>query len=98
MKLNNKFLLLGLVISFLVFFSACDKNNDSNVNAQALSNFDQVNVVGNNTTHSPMRVDPNFVNAWGMSFASGVTGPVWVSSAGMGTSVIYDAVTGADIR
>jgi uncharacterized protein (TIGR03118 family) len=34
------------------------------------------------------RTDPQLVNAWGLSFSP--TGPLWISAAGTGVSVVYD--------
>jgi uncharacterized protein (TIGR03118 family) len=51
-------------------------------------NFTQVNLVASNNTYSGARVDPNFINGWGIAFSP--TGNAWISSEGAGTSVIYN--------
>src|SRR5262245_37843880 len=39
--------------------------------------------------YDPVFIDPNLVNAWGMSFDD--EGEIWVSAAETGVSVIYNA-------
>ena len=60
-----------------------------------LKDYVQVNLVGDNNEYHPMRIDPNLVNGWGISFAP--SGPAWVSSEGRGVSVIYNTL-GNDVR
>ena len=50
-----------------------------------LKNFVQLNLVGNNTSDKPLHIDPDLVNAWGISFPpSGPDGvaPLGTSSSG----------------
>ena len=50
--------------------------------------FVQTNLVTDSQAANSARiVDPNLVNAWGISFAP--TGPFWVSNNGTGTSTLY---------
>ena len=60
-----------------------------------LKGFDQVNLVANKTGYGATRVDPQFVNGWGIAFAP--SGPAWVSANGTGLSVIYNSL-GAEVR
>jgi uncharacterized protein (TIGR03118 family) len=53
-----------------------------------VKDFTQVNLVGDNNDYSPARIDPNLINAWGISFSPG--GNPWVSSTGAGVSVVYN--------
>ena len=53
-----------------------------------VKDFIQVNLVGDNNEYSPARIDPNLINAWGISFSP--TGNPWVSSPGAGVSVVYN--------
>jgi uncharacterized protein (TIGR03118 family) len=64
-----------------------------------LKNFVQLNLVGNNENDNPQYVDPNLVNAWGISFSP--TYQSWVSSQGRGICNIYTidgATTGSSIN
>jgi uncharacterized protein (TIGR03118 family) len=55
--------------------------------------YQQTDLVANSTSvSSTATIDPNLVNAWGLSRASG--SPFWVSDNGMGVSTLYDG-TGA---
>src|SRR5262245_31046612 len=62
---------------------------------QALKDFTQVNLVGNNDEYHPRRIDPNFINGWGISFPP--SGPAWVSAEGAHVSFLFDS-TGAQPR
>lgn len=70
-------ILLICIISF-----SCRKNP-----FQALKDFNQVNLVANNSTYNAARVDPQFVNGWGMSFSP--TGIVWISVNEPGLSEVW---------
>lgn len=75
-----------------------DSNHKSNF-AEARNsrgkNFEQVNLVGDDDTYQPARIDPNLKNAWGMAFAP--SGPDWISAEVPGVSPIYNTL-GADVR
>jgi uncharacterized protein (TIGR03118 family) len=53
-----------------------------------VKDFTQVNLVGDNNDYAPARIDPNLINAWGISFSP--TGNPWISSTGAGVSVVYN--------
>ena len=61
---------------------------DNEFAPKELKNFVQLNLVGNNISNKPLNIDPNLVNAWGISFPP--SGPAWVSSEGKGVSTIYN--------
>jgi uncharacterized protein (TIGR03118 family) len=54
--------------------------------------FTVTNLVSNQPGQAPV-VDPDLVNAWGMSQSMG--GPLWVSDNGTGKATAYDRKTGA---
>ncbi|GAB2808900.1 TIGR03118 family protein [Ferruginibacter profundus] len=56
---------------------------------KALKDFEQVNLVGDNSEYNPAHIDTNLVNAWGIAFPA--SGPAWVTSFGKGVSAIYNA-------
>ncbi|HET6995849.1 MAG TPA: TIGR03118 family protein [Chitinophagaceae bacterium] len=85
LKLAGTCVVLGALL-----FTSCKKDKDT-VTEQS---FDQVNLVASNNTYTGARVDPNFINGWGIAFSP--TGNAWISSEGAGTSVIYDK-TGAQV-
>jgi uncharacterized protein (TIGR03118 family) len=62
---------------------------------KSLKDFKQVNLVGNNDEYSPARIDPNFVNGWGIAITP--NGFFWVSTEGTGKSVIYNQ-DGGEVR
>jgi uncharacterized protein (TIGR03118 family) len=90
--------LLPLFISlFLVLVHpSCRKESVSESNEsfveskspKALKDFQQINLVGNNTEYDPVRVDPLLVNAWGIAISP--AGTVWVSAEETGFSTVYD--------
>ncbi|HEY2720850.1 MAG TPA: TIGR03118 family protein [Chitinophagaceae bacterium] len=101
---NLYWILACLVLSI----TACQKNiekpaanlPDDKAQAAAVDerrlkgDFDQVNIVGDDNEFSPLRVDPNLINAWGMAFAP--SGPDWVNAMGTGFSDIFNT-QGADL-
>lgn len=50
--------------------------------------FNRIDLVANTSTHASINVDPNLINAWGMSRSSG--SPWWISDNGTGLSTLYD--------
>ncbi|HXR41409.1 MAG TPA: TIGR03118 family protein [Acidothermaceae bacterium] len=53
----------------------------------------QTNLVSDQMGHAPL-VDPNLVNAWGMSFGTGATPtPLWVSDNGADVATLYRGAT-----
>ena len=97
----------AFTLALLTFAFSCQKNmKDGSANARPggdndftpkeLKNFVQLNLVGNSNSNTPLNLDANLVNAWGISFPP--AGPAWVSSEGKGMSTIYnlDGVTVAN--
>jgi len=56
---------------------------------QELKDFMQVNLLGNDMTFNPARVDPNFVNGWGIAFTG--NGIAWVNAQAKGLSFVLDS-------
>ena len=92
--LQFAFALLLLTISF-----SCQKNmnngsanvrpgGENDIAPKELKNFVQLNLVGNNISNKPMNIDPDLVNAMGISFPP--SGPAWVSSEGKGLGTAYN--------
>jgi uncharacterized protein (TIGR03118 family) len=73
----------------LLVFPACRKPHHQ------LKGFEQVNLVANKASYGASRVDPQFVNGWGIAF--GPSGPAWVSANGTGFSFIFNSL-GAEVR
>ena len=97
----NKFVVKGLrwpfktvilIVVVLVTFQACRKFPHFH---SPENDFQQVNLVANNSSYGAVTVDPSLSNAWGIAFAP--SGPAWVNSNGGGVSNIYSAV-GAILR
>jgi uncharacterized protein (TIGR03118 family) len=80
------FLLEGIyVLAAIITITGCKKDKND-IQDQ---DFADVRLVASNSSYgSTVRVDPNFINGWGIAFSP--TGNVWISSEGAGTSVIYD--------
>ncbi len=57
--------------------------------------FQQVNLISDEGTFSPARVEANLQNAWGIAFAP--SGPAWVNAQVTGLSFVLNT-SGADIR
>jgi uncharacterized protein (TIGR03118 family) len=53
-----------------------------------LKDFNQVNLVANNDEYGAARIDPAFINGWGIAFSP--TGTAWVSVEGSGLSEVWD--------
>ncbi|TDW96715.1 uncharacterized protein (TIGR03118 family) [Dinghuibacter silviterrae] len=53
-----------------------------------LDGYQQTNLVASNASYSPVLVDSQLVNPWGMAFTP--TSPVWISDNGTGLSTLYD--------
>ncbi|HEX2683298.1 MAG TPA: TIGR03118 family protein [Ferruginibacter sp.] len=102
-------IVLFALANICLVFSACKKDKDllplqglpneaTTAGLQGkqpiVMNFTQVNLVGDNNEYAPARIDPNLINAWGISFSP--TGNPWISSPGAGVSVVYNR-TGAQV-
>lgn len=85
---TSGFLLAGLC--FVMAVSSCKKDKA----AVQDQDFQDVRLVASKSSYGASRVDPNFINGWGIAFSP--TGNVWISSEGSGTTVIYDK-TGAQV-
>ncbi|HSZ86834.1 MAG TPA: TIGR03118 family protein, partial [Puia sp.] len=81
-------------LSFLliIIVSGCRKQN---INDNELRDFQQVNLVANNSTYSPTLVDPTLMNAWGLAWAP--SGIAWVNSMSGHVSELYTG-DGAIVR
>ncbi len=55
---------------------------------KVLKDFNQVNLVANTTGYDASRIDPAFINGWGIAFSPG--GTAWVSVEGSGLSEVWD--------
>lgn len=64
-------------------------------NPKLLKDFTQVNLISNTNEYGAVTVDPNLVNAWGLSFSSG--GVAWISSFEPGLSLVYNS-SGTQVR
>jgi uncharacterized protein (TIGR03118 family) len=101
--------LYWVIACLLLAATGCQKNIEKPATlptdaAQSTANerklkvdFQQVNLVSDTSEFSPMRIDPNLVNAWGIAFASSPIGPPWVNANGTGLSNIFNVSTGADL-
>lgn len=76
------------LLTVAIAMAACHK--DSNPTTTTSTNFIQVNLVSNNSAFAAARVDPSFINGWGIAFSPG--GTLWISSNGGGVSVVYDSM------
>ena len=73
---------LFLIVIMLVV-SGCKKNPP-----KVLKDFNQVNLVANTDGYDAARIDPDFINGWGIAFSPG--GTAWVSVEGSGLSEVWD--------
>ncbi len=78
--------LLATACSFFItmIMNSCTKSND----AVTEQSFSQTNLVSSSATFAGARVDPFFINGWGIAFSP--TGNAWISAEATGVSVIYD--------
>ncbi len=74
--------LFSLII--LVFSTGCFKDHT----LKALKDFNQVNLVADNSALHPSHIDMSLLNAWGLAFNP--TGIAWVSSQAGHVSTVYD--------
>ncbi len=86
-KKSNLFFTIAATFLFvLITLQACRKPGHLPPFA---NDFQQVNLVANNSSYGAVTVDPNLLNGWGIAFAP--SGPAWVSANGAGLSNIYNA-------
>src|SRR6476619_4068773 len=76
-----------LLLTGVIFLNGCKKEIQTTQTTKeeivvskqvnALKNFTQVNLVGNNDEYDPAFIDPGLVNAWGIAFTG--NGIAWVN-------------------
>lgn len=91
-KRNLLITIAGSFLLMLIFLQACRKFPHFEI---FTNDFQQVNLVANNSNYGAVTVDPTLLNAWGITFAP--SGPAWISANGSGLSPIYNA-SGAILR
>ena len=91
-NLNLLIAIAGTFLLLLIFLQACRKFPHS---PTFTNDFQQVNLVANNSSYGAVTVDPTLLNGWGITFAP--SGPAWLSANGSGLSPIYNAI-GAILR
>jgi uncharacterized protein (TIGR03118 family) len=79
-------------VIILLLSLGCRKGNIDN---KGLHNFQQVNLVANNSAYSPVLIDPTLHNAWGLAWAP--SGIAWVNSMSGHVSELYTG-EGAIVR
>lgn len=72
------------LIAIMLAVPGCKKNPP----IPLIKNFKQVNLVANNDKYAAARIDPAFLNGWGLAF--GGTGIAWISLEGSGLSAVLD--------
>jgi uncharacterized protein (TIGR03118 family) len=82
-----------IIICLLLAVVGCKKNDPKP--AQLKANYEEVRLVANKDAYAAMRVDPTFINAWGIAFAP--SGPAWVNTEETGLSFVLNT-QGGDIR
>jgi uncharacterized protein (TIGR03118 family) len=90
MLLSPKNLSLLLIVSAALSMG-CHKS----IQDKDLRDFEQVNLVANKSSYSPLHVDPTLLNAWGLAWSP--NGIAWVNSQAGHVSELYDNL-GAIIR
>ena len=71
------------LIAISLIAPGCKKNPHG-----VLKEFKQINLVANNDKYWAVRIDPAFINGWGIAFSPG--GTAWVSVEGSGLSEVWD--------
>ena len=71
------------LVSLLLISAGCKKTPP-----KILKDFTQVNLVANNGEYAATRIDPGFINGWGIAFSPG--GIAWISSEGTGLSEVWN--------
>ena len=89
-KLNLTVTTMALVLLSLVLINTgCKKDSPISVSSpKGLEDFNQVNLVANNTGYNAARVDPLLQDAWGIAFSP--AGNIWLSANVTGYSTVYD--------
>ena len=73
---------------FLVFAAVISVGCHKSIQDKDLRDFQQVNLVANNSWYGPVHVDPTLQNAWGLAWSP--TGIAWVNSQAGHLSEVYD--------
>ena len=95
----TKALQFAFTLALLGIAFSCQKNmnngsanlrpgGENDIAPKELKNFVQLNLVGNSISNKPLNIDPDLVNAMGISFPP--SGPAWVSSEGKGLGTAYN--------
>ncbi len=71
-----------LFLAFILATASCKKPPEPR------KNYEQVNLVASTDEYHATRIDPNFINGWGLAF--GPSGVAWISAAGAGLSEVWD--------
>ncbi len=90
---RNWFHLTGSIflVSIMLILPGCKKNPP----VPLIKDFTQVNLVANNDEYAATRIDPAFINGWGIAFSGG--GTAWVSAEGTGLSEVWNNL-GIEVR
>lgn len=75
---------LLFLMAIILVIPGCKKNAP----VALIKDFMQVNLVANNDEYAAARIDPTFINGWGIAFSSG--GTAWVSAEGSGYSAVWN--------
>lgn len=78
-----------LILVVIIIIPSCQKF------PHPQSSYEQVNLVANNNEYGAARIDPTFINGWGMAITP--TGNFWVSAANTGLSTVWDK-NGTELR
>ena len=73
-----------ILMAVIFIIPGCKKNAP----VALIKDFRQVNLVANNDEYAAVRIDPTFINGWGIAFSP--TGTAWVSAEGAGYSTVWD--------
>ncbi|MEO7962135.1 MAG: TIGR03118 family protein [Ginsengibacter sp.] len=74
---------LLIILSIVLFSAGCRKTPPI-----IAKQFQQVNLVANTNAYGAARIDPDFLNGWGIAFSP--TGTPWVSSSNNGLSEVWN--------
>jgi uncharacterized protein (TIGR03118 family) len=88
----------ALLLVLFMINTGCQKNasapsptsdqSSSELKLSQTNDWTEVNLVSDVDEYSPIFIDPNLVNAWGLAISD--EGEVWVSAADAGVATIYD--------
>src|ERR1035438_4674841 len=75
-------------IVLLIFIAGMGCKKNDHPFPFLLDSYEQVNLVSDTLGFGAAIIDPNLVNAWGLTEAP--FGPIWISANGTGVSPIYN--------